>query len=86
MSITKYKGFAKQIESKSLVLVLYRSDLGATELTNSAIPKQQLETSELGQIEPLFGGTETARVSQRIKLGHTDLQFSVRPKNACAMA
>ena len=33
-----------------------------------------------------LGGTETARVSQSPELGHTDLQFSVRPKITCAMA
>ena len=43
-------------------------------------------TSELGQTESQFGGTETARVSQSPELGHTDLQFSVRPKITCAMA
>ena len=52
MSITKYKGFAKQIESKSLVLVLYRSDLGATELKNSVIPKQHLEPKLLNLVGP----------------------------------
>ena len=43
MSITKCRVFAKQIESKNLVLVLYKSDRGATKLTNSVIPKQHLE-------------------------------------------
>ena len=52
MSITKYRGFAKQIESKSLVLVLYRSDLGATELTNSVIPKQHLEHKLVNSVGP----------------------------------
>ena len=52
MSITKYRGFFKTIESKSLVLVLYRSDLGATELTNSVIPKQLLEPKLVNSIRP----------------------------------
>ena len=52
MIITKYRGFAKQIESKSLVLVLYRSDLGATELTNSMIPKQHLEPKLVNLVGP----------------------------------
>ena len=52
MSITKYRGFAKQIESKILVLVLYRSDLGATELTNSVIPKQHLKPKLVNSVGP----------------------------------
>ena len=52
MSITKYRGFAKQIESKILVLVLYRSDLGATELTNLVIPKQHLEPKLVNSVRP----------------------------------
>ena len=52
MSITKYRGFAKQIESKRLVLVLYGSDLGATELTNSVIPKQLLEPKLVNSVGP----------------------------------
>ena len=30
------------------------------------------KTGELGQTESQFGGTETARVSQSSKIGHTD--------------
>ncbi len=41
---------------------------------------------QLGQTESQFGGTETARVSQSPELGHTDLQFLVRPRITCAMA
>ena len=44
------------------------------------------KTSGIGQTESRFGGTETARVSQSIELGHTDLQFSVRLRITCAMA
>ena len=44
------------------------------------------QTSELGQTESQFGGTETARVSQSSKNGHTDQQYSVRPNLTCAMA
>ena len=43
--------------------------LGDTEATFG------IKTSEIGQTESQFGGTEIARVSQRVELGRTDLQF-----------
>ena len=52
MSITKYRGFAKQIESKSLVLFLYKSDLEAFESTNSVIPKQHLDPKLVNSVGP----------------------------------
>ena len=48
----KVQRFFKTVESKSLVLVLYISDLGATELTNSVIPKQHLEPKQVNSIGP----------------------------------
>ena len=37
-----------------------------------------VQTSELGQTESQFGGSEIVRVSQGTEFGRTDLQFSVR--------
>ena len=54
---------------------------------NSVIPKQLLQPKLVNSVRPSqFGGTETARVSQSPELGHTDFQFSVRPRITCAMA
>ena len=87
MSITKCRVFAKQMSQKlsfSFPQKAFRSyricKVGDIEAAFGT------ETSELGQTESQFGGTETARVSQSPELGHTDLQFSVRLKITCVMA
>ena len=81
MSITKYRSFCKTDDLKTQFQFFTESisDLPICKLgdTEAAFGTS---TGELGQTESQFGGTETARVSQRIELGHTDLQFLVRPK------
>ena len=69
----KVQRFCKTIESKSLVLVLYRSDLGATELTNSVIPKQHLEPKLVNSVE-----TSHSSVAPRL-LGFHRILNSVTP-------
>ena len=73
MSITKYRVFAKQIESKNLVLVLYKSDRGATKLTNSVIPKQHLEPKLVNSV-----GLSHSSVAPRL-LGFHRILNSVTP-------
>ena len=84
----KVQGFCKRNESKILVLVLYRNDLGATELTNSVIPKQYLEPKLVNSVRPSHSSVAPRLLGfHRILNSVTPICiFSVRPKSACAMA